>query len=117
MAENKKADQELQFNLIMLGEVISVKMLSVLPPGKFFFFSIFNFQFFKCEFIFLGPNNVLFKHMDKLCQVFDKVLMLDLKDEYEMASNALESLLYNIVHMRPLQNYYTGKLVGYLNKA
>jgi hypothetical protein len=60
--------------------------------------------------VFLGPSNVLFKHMDKLCQVFDKVLMLDLKDEYEMASNALESLLYNIVHMRPLQNYYTGML-------
>ena len=55
--------------------------------------------------------------MDKLCQVFDKVLTLDLKDEYEMASNALESLLYNLCHMRPLQNYYTGKLVGYLYKA
>ena len=55
--------------------------------------------------------------MDKLCQVFDKVLTLDLKDEYEMASNALESLLYSIVHMRPLQNYYTGKLVGYLDKG
>ena len=65
-------------------------------------------------FIFLGPSNVLFKHMDKLCQVFDKVLTCDLKDEYEMASNALESLLYNLCHMRPLQNYYTGKLVGYL---
>ena len=44
LAENKKADQELQFNLIMLGEVISVKMLSVLPPGKLLFFSFF-FQF------------------------------------------------------------------------
>ena len=55
--------------------------------------------------------------MDKLCQVFDKVLTCDLKDEYEMASNALESLLYNLCHMRPLQNYYTGKLVGHLYKA
>ena len=48
MAENKKADQELQFNLIMLGEVISVKMLSVLPPGKllFSFHIFFNFHIF-----------------------------------------------------------------------
>ena len=55
MAENKKADQELQFNLIMLGEVISVKMLSVLPPGNviFFFNFFFNFQFFFI-FIFLS---------------------------------------------------------------
>ena len=44
LAENKKADQELQFNLIMLGEVISVKMLSVLPPGKLIFL-IFFFRF------------------------------------------------------------------------
>ena len=97
----------------MLGEVISVKMLSVLPPGNHYFFQIIIFFIFQIFFIFiyfLGPSNVLFKHMDKLCQVFDKVLMLDLKDEYEMASNALESLLYNIVHMRPLQNYYTGKM-------
>ena len=79
MSNNKKADQELQFNLLMLSEVISVKMLSILPPA---------------------PSNVLFNHMDKLCQVFDKVLVLDLKDEYEMASNALENLLFNIVHMR-----------------
>ena len=86
LSDNKKVDQELQFNLLMLSEVISVKMLSILPPA---------------------PSNVLFTHMDTLCQVFDKVLVLDLKDEYEMASNALENLLYNIVHMRPLQNYYT----------
>ena len=46
LAENKKADQELQFNLIMLGEVISVKMLSVLPPGNIFFFHFFS-SFFK----------------------------------------------------------------------
>ena len=57
LAENKKADQELQFNLIMLGEVISVKMLSVLPPGNIYiyFFSIFfsNFQIFlMCIYLF-----------------------------------------------------------------
>ena len=86
LSDNKKVDQELQFNLLMLSEVISVRMLSVLPPA---------------------PSNVLFQHMDKLCQVFDKILVLDLKDEYEMASSALENLLFNIVHLRPLQNYYT----------
>ena len=53
LAENKKADQELQFNLIMLGEVISVKMLSVLPPGNFFCHIFFNFQFFEmCIYLF-----------------------------------------------------------------
>ena len=71
----------------MLSEVISVKMLSILPTK---------------------PGNVLFRHMDKLCQTFDKILILDLKDEYEMASNALENILFNLVHVRPLQNYYTG---------
>ena len=75
----------------MLSEVISVKMLSVLPHR---------------------PSTVLFQHIDKLCQVFDKILVLDLKDEYEVASNALENLLFNIVHMRPLQNYYTSKVIS-----
>ena len=87
LSDNKKADSELQFNLLMLSEVISVKMLSVLPPR---------------------PSTILFKHMDKLCQVFDKILILDLKDEYEMAANALENLLFNLVHLRPLQNCHSG---------
>ena len=88
-SDKQKVDTELQFNIQMLSEVISVKMLSVLPNR---------------------PSPVLFKHMDKLCQVFDKILVLDLRDEYEVASNALENLLFNIVHMRPLQNYYTSKV-------
>jgi hypothetical protein len=37
-----------------------------------------------------------------LCQVMDKILVLEMKDEYEMAANALENVLFNIVHMRPL---------------
>ena len=87
-SENRKVDTVLQFNLQMLSEVISVKMLSILTSR---------------------PTQVLFKHMDKLCSVLDKTLILDLKDEYEVAANALENLLFNIVHTRPLQNYYTSK--------
>ena len=90
-SDKQKVDTELQFNILMLSEVISVKMLSVLP---------------------LRPSSVLFQHIEKLCQVFDKILVLDLKDEYEVASNALENLLFNIVHMRPLQNYYTSKVIS-----
>ncbi len=86
VASDQKVDNVLQFHMLLLSEVISVKMLSILPPG---------------------PSNALFKHMDKLCQVFDKTLGLEMKDEYEMASNALENLLFNIVHMRPIQSYYT----------
>ena len=94
-SDKQKVDTELQFNILMLSEVISVKMLSVLPHR---------------------PSSVLFQHIDKLCQVFDKILVLDLKDEYEVASNALENLLFNIVHMRPLQNYYTSKVISRFTK-
>ena len=86
--ENRKVDTVLQFNVQMLSEVISVKMLSTLPAR---------------------PTQVLFKHMDKLCGVLDKTLVLDLKDEYEVAANALENLLFNIIHMRPCQNYYVSR--------
>ena len=83
--EKRKMDIAMQFNLQMLCEVISVRTLCTWSAR---------------------PTQVLFKHMDKLCSVLDKTLVLDLKDEYELASNALENLLFNIVHIRPCQNYY-----------
>ena len=83
--EKRKMDIVLQFNLQMLCEVISVKTLCTWSAR---------------------PTQVLFKHMDKLCAVLDKTLVLDLKDEYEVASNILENLLFNIIHIRPCQNYY-----------
>lgn len=89
--DTHKADTELQFNMLMLSEVVSTKMLSVLAPG---------------------PSSSLFKHMDKLCSVLDKILVLDLKDEYEMAANVLENLLFNIVHIRPIQTYFAHKVVN-----
>ena len=84
----RKVDPVLHFNLIMLSEIISVKMLSSLTSR---------------------PSQVLFKHIDKIYRVLDKTLILDLKDEYESASNALENLFFNIVHIRPLQNFYTSQ--------
>ena len=57
------------------------------------------------------PSKILFNHMDKLCSVLDKTLILDLKEEYVAALNVLGNLLENIVQTRPLQKSYTSKQV------
>lgn len=78
---SKVADNEFQFALLMLSEVVSIKALGVTPR----------------------PCKALMSHMDKICHVLDLTLGLQQKDEYELATQLLENIFYNLAHVRPLQ--------------
>ena len=78
--QDNKADRELQYALILLSEVISVR--GGLPTAK-------------------TVSNPLLPYVDHICsRVLDKTLALPQKDEYELAGGILEGLLYNMVHVR-----------------
>ena len=80
-----KPDRELQYNLILLSEVISVR--GGLPTAK-------------------TEINPLLPHIEDICsRVLDKTLYLQQKDEYELAGGILEGLLYNLVHVRQVQKF------------
>ncbi len=80
-SKGRKADQELMYLLLLLFEVVNVRMLSVIPQ----------------------PSPSLIKNMDKIFSVLDKTLSLQLHDEYLYAASVLENLIFNLVHVRPIQ--------------
>lgn len=43
------------------------------------------------------------RYLEPICNVLDKTLNLDQKDEYEYASSVLQNILHNLLHSRPLQ--------------
>ena len=80
-----KADRELQYALILLSEVISVR--GGLPTAQ-------------------TQINPILPHIEDICsRVLDKTLYLQQKDEYELAGGILEGLLYNLVHTRLVQHF------------
>ena len=83
--QDNMPDQELQYALTLLSEVISVR--GGLPTAKI-------------------DSNPLVPHIEAICtRVLDKTLYLKQKDEYELAGGILEGLLYNLVHVRQVQRF------------
>jgi hypothetical protein len=83
--QENKPDRELQYALILLSEVISVR--GGLPTAK-------------------TESNPILLHIEDICsRVLDKTLYLQQKDEYELAGGILEGLLYNLVHVRQVQKF------------
>ena len=81
--QDNKPDRELQYALILLSEVISVR--GGLPTAK-------------------TETNPILPYVEDIClRVLDKTLNLKQKDEYELAGGILEGLLYNLVHVRQVQ--------------
>ena len=76
-----KIDVDLQFSLLLLSEVISIKSVAYHTAG----------------------GSYVLKYLDPICDVLDKTLDLKQKDEYEHACNVLQNLLNNLLHTRPLQ--------------
>lgn len=79
---SNKSDQELQFSLLLLSEVISIR-------------SVNNF--------FAGGEYLLI-HIRRLCEVLDKVIRLQQKEEYELAFSILQNMLYTLVHIRIIES-------------
>jgi len=48
-----------------------------------------------------GPRFLL-PHMHEICMALDKLIVLEQKDEYELAMCLMENLLYTFLHVRPL---------------
>ena len=83
--QDNKPDRELQYALILLSEVISVR--GGLPTAK-------------------TETNPILPHVEEICsRVLDKTLYLQQKDEYELAGGILEGLLYNLIHVRQVQKF------------
>lgn len=85
--KNQKIDQELQFVLLLLSEVISIRGLNFIT----------------------SPGTAILDHMDQLMSLLDKILNLEQKDEYEIAGTILQNLILALVHIRPIQTLTTHK--------
>ena len=74
-------DQELRFNLLLLSEVVNVKTVG------------FN----------VNPPRYLLPFMETLKKTLNNTLNLSQKEDNEIASNALQNILFNFSHSRILQ--------------
>jgi len=75
---DQKTDEELQFNLQLLGEVTSAR----------------NVQIYRSRGCHMLP------YVQQICSVLDQTLTLPTKDEYELAHSVLQSLLTWLSHIR-----------------
>ena len=96
-----KADPELQFCVVLLSEVISIRGVNsyttgagyLLKVGRLFFYILAFFERF-----------LLLQYLPELFRVLDRALLvLHLKDEYENLGSLLQNVLYNLLHPRPVE--------------
>jgi len=76
--DTTKVDEELQFNLQLLGEVLNVK----------------NLQVYRCR------SSDILPHIAPICQVIDMTLDLAQKEEYELSHTILQNLITWLCRIR-----------------